>query len=60
MGVFQPIISTFYAYQKLVLIQVFLVMTTIWQYQVMIYIVQIIHPTWAGEGLGVGGRLYLL
>ena len=26
----------------------------------VIYIVQIIHPTWAGEGLGVGGRLNLL
>ena len=33
---FQPIISTFYAYQELILIQIFLVTTTIWQYQVMI------------------------
>ena len=42
---FQPIISTFYAYQKLILIQLFLVTTTIWQYHVMIYIEQITHPT---------------
>ena len=51
---FQTIISTFYAYQKLILIQVFLVTTTIWQYQVMIYIDQTTHRRLNVRGRGGG------
>ena len=55
MHMFQPLILTFYAYQKLILIQVFLVMKAIWQYQAMIYIEQVIQPT-----LNMGGFVFTI
>ena len=55
MRMFQPLILTFYAYQKLILIQVFLVMKAIWHYQAMIYIEQVIQPT-----LNMGGFVFTI
>ena len=55
MRMFQPLILTLYAYQKLILIQVFLVMKAIWQYQAMIYIEQVIQPT-----LNMGGFVFTI